>query len=136
VNEESDLQRAKQPSPRISTEEGIQIDFNDEHSENAAASIRISFEFDPNVNEEIEEQPEKHPSQITSISRLNVIDSSEPKYRITRMPLKSVRKFPETRKCELPSSIVIIVMPVFARAEPLIICRDAGMKNDFSNKQL
>jgi hypothetical protein len=50
------------------------------------------------------------------------------------MPVKSVRKFPETRKCEFPSSTVIATMPVFESAELAIIWRDAGMKNDFNDE--
>jgi hypothetical protein len=112
----------------------MQIDFNDEQSRNAQDSIRISLEPDSNANEEMEEQSEKHPSHRISISRLNVIDSSKPKYRMTLVPFKSVRKLPETRKCELPTSTVIITMPVCERAEPLIISGDAGMQNDFNDE--
>jgi hypothetical protein len=64
----------KQESPIISTDDGMQIDRNDEQSRKAFDSIRISLESDSNVNEEMEEQYEKHPAQRTSISRLNVID--------------------------------------------------------------
>jgi hypothetical protein len=56
VNEESDRHELKHLSPRIATEEGMQIDVKDEHSKNAFRSIRISLESDSNVNEEIEEQ--------------------------------------------------------------------------------
>jgi hypothetical protein len=38
--------------PRNSTEAGRQIDFNDEQSETAFASIWVSFDPDSNVNEE------------------------------------------------------------------------------------
>jgi hypothetical protein len=37
---EIDLHRAKQDLQRISTEEGIQIDFSDEQTDNALSSIR------------------------------------------------------------------------------------------------
>jgi hypothetical protein len=37
-------------SPKNATEEGITIDFSDEHPRNALASIRSSLEFDSNVN--------------------------------------------------------------------------------------
>jgi glucan phosphoethanolaminetransferase (alkaline phosphatase superfamily) len=56
VNDESESQQLKHSEPTISTEEGIQTDFNDEQQEKAFASIRISFESDSKVNDEIEEQ--------------------------------------------------------------------------------
>jgi hypothetical protein len=48
VNDESDVHEEKEDSPRNSTAAGRQIDFNDEHSQNARASIRVSFEPDSN----------------------------------------------------------------------------------------
>jgi hypothetical protein len=45
----SDVQRKKQRSPRISTDDGTEIDFSDEHSQNAYDSMRESFEPDSNV---------------------------------------------------------------------------------------
>jgi hypothetical protein len=36
----------------ISTEAGIQIDFNEQQSETAMASIRFSLDSDSNVNDE------------------------------------------------------------------------------------
>jgi hypothetical protein len=74
VNDESCVQCSKHFSPRISTEEGIQIDFSDEQRENEYRSIRFNLESDSNVNEEMEEQSEKHPSDTISISRFNRID--------------------------------------------------------------
>jgi hypothetical protein len=44
---------------RTSTDDGIQIDFKAAQPENAWPSIRVSFESDSNVNEEMEE-PDKH----------------------------------------------------------------------------
>jgi hypothetical protein len=41
---------------RISTDHGIQMDFNLPHLENAWLSIRVRFEPDSNVNDEREEQ--------------------------------------------------------------------------------
>jgi hypothetical protein len=39
---------------------GMQMDFNAPQLENALVSIRVSFEFDSNVNDEREEHPIKH----------------------------------------------------------------------------
>jgi hypothetical protein len=52
VNVESDRHEPKQKKPRIVIEEGIEIDLSDEHLENACDSIRLSLEFDSNVNVE------------------------------------------------------------------------------------
>jgi hypothetical protein len=49
---ESDSHKAKDDSPIIVTEEGIQIDRSDKQYENASASSRSSLEFDSNVNVE------------------------------------------------------------------------------------
>jgi hypothetical protein len=43
------VQYEKQDSNKITTDDGIQIDFSDEHSANAYFSIRESFEPDSNV---------------------------------------------------------------------------------------
>jgi hypothetical protein len=65
VYDDSEEQKAKDILPKTSIEEGIQIEFNDEYLQNASASIRRRFEFDSNVNEEIEEQAKKHSSHRT-----------------------------------------------------------------------
>jgi hypothetical protein len=44
----------------ISTEDGMQMHFNEEQSENALLSIRVSFESQSNVTEEREVQHLKH----------------------------------------------------------------------------
>jgi hypothetical protein len=44
----------------------MQIDFNATQLSNADFSISVSFESDPNVSDDKEEQEEKHPVQRTS----------------------------------------------------------------------
>jgi hypothetical protein len=60
VSDERDVQLAKHSRPIISTEGEMQIDCNDEQPQNAWASIVVSFESDPNVNDEREAQLKKH----------------------------------------------------------------------------
>jgi hypothetical protein len=52
VNDDSELQRDKHSSQRISTEAVIQVDSDDEHKASAFASIRIKFDPDSNANVE------------------------------------------------------------------------------------
>jgi hypothetical protein len=52
VTIERDSHPEKQALPRISREEGMQIDESDEHPNNADCSIRESFEPDSNVTVE------------------------------------------------------------------------------------
>jgi hypothetical protein len=59
VIDESDLQYAKHPDPRISTFIGIKIDWSDEN-ENPSDSIRVKCEFDSNVIDESDPHDEKH----------------------------------------------------------------------------
>jgi hypothetical protein len=46
------------------------------------------------------------------------------------MPAKSTKNFPEVRKCELPSSMLIGKMVLFGNAEMPIFSTDAGMQID------
>jgi hypothetical protein len=61
----------------ISSEAGRQIDFNDEQSESALASIRASFEPDSNVNDESREHDQNEHSPINSTEAGRQIDSNE-----------------------------------------------------------
>jgi hypothetical protein len=51
-------QSPKHSMQRTSTDDGIQIDFNARHPQNALDSIRVSFESDSNVKEESKGTPE------------------------------------------------------------------------------
>jgi hypothetical protein len=57
VTVEIALQREKHRSPRLSTEEGMQIDESDEQEENADLAIEESLELDSNVTVERELHP-------------------------------------------------------------------------------
>jgi hypothetical protein len=56
---------------------GIQIDVNDEQSESARASIRVSFDPDSNVNEESDSHDEKEPSARNSTEAGIQIDCND-----------------------------------------------------------
>jgi hypothetical protein len=58
--DESDSQHEKQPQPRISTELGIKICFNEPHSENASGAIRLNDDGDSNEIDESDSHFEKH----------------------------------------------------------------------------
>jgi hypothetical protein len=55
VTDERQWQKRKHSLPKTSTDDGIQIDFNPPQQQNAKFSIRVSFELDSNVNDEMEE---------------------------------------------------------------------------------
>jgi hypothetical protein len=59
VNDESDLQEAKDSSPRNSTDAGREMRCSDGQSESAYASIRTSFDPVSNVNDESAVHSEK-----------------------------------------------------------------------------
>jgi hypothetical protein len=63
--------------PSDSTEAGRQIDFNDEHLENASASIRVSFDPDSNVNDDSDQHNEKASSPRNSTEAGRQIDLNE-----------------------------------------------------------
>jgi hypothetical protein len=54
---------------------------------------------------------------------------------MTEIPEKSTRKSSETRKFRFPSSIVMLEMPLSARAEPSIVCSDAGRQIDSNDEE-
>jgi hypothetical protein len=56
------------------TEEGREMECNDEQSESALLSIRSNFEFDSNVNDTSEVQVEKQSSPTISIDAGRQID--------------------------------------------------------------
>jgi hypothetical protein len=56
---------------------GIRIDSNDEHSENAFASIRLSFEPDSNVNDESDVHKENEDSPRNSTEAGRQIDVND-----------------------------------------------------------
>jgi hypothetical protein len=56
---------------------GIQINSNDEHSENAFASIRVSFDPDSNVNDKTESQDKKERSPRNSTEAGRQIDFND-----------------------------------------------------------
>jgi hypothetical protein len=66
VNNESELQDEKELSPRNSTDAGRQIDANEQQSEKACVSIRVSLDPDSNVNDERESHDEKEFSPTNS----------------------------------------------------------------------
>jgi hypothetical protein len=49
ANVEREMHQEKHFAPIISTDEGIQIDFSEEHRENAYSQIRTSLEFGSNI---------------------------------------------------------------------------------------
>jgi hypothetical protein len=53
------LHDEKEFSPRNATDDGRQIDFNDEHLASARASIRVSLDPHSNVNDESDSHDEK-----------------------------------------------------------------------------
>jgi hypothetical protein len=64
---------------RISTDDGIQIDFNDEQYENASDSIRVNFDPHSKTNEQSDRQPQKcrlHSSTV--IREIHVKVKAEP----------------------------------------------------------
>jgi hypothetical protein len=72
VNDESDLQRSKHRSQRISTEAGMQIDCNDEQWESASASIRVSFDPDSKVIDEIPQQCKQNSLRILTEAGMQI----------------------------------------------------------------
>jgi hypothetical protein len=54
-NDESDEQEAKHRAPRTSTDDGMQMLFNEKQYQNVTTSIRASFEPGSNNNDESEE---------------------------------------------------------------------------------
>jgi hypothetical protein len=50
-------------------------------------------------------------------------------------PLQFKRKLADTRKFELPSSIVIIEIPLFEKADPWINFTERGIQIDLSDEQ-
>jgi hypothetical protein len=113
----------------------MQIDSNDEQSENAERPIRFSCDSDSNVNDESDSQSQKQLSQITSIQQGIITDSSDPKYRIRETPWKPVRNEPETLKRELPSSTLIVEICEPSKAEQSISFTEAGRKSEFRDEQ-
>jgi hypothetical protein len=71
------LHPQKEFSPRNSTEAGRQIDSNDEQSQSALDSIRVSFDPDSNVNDESDLQPEKDFSPRNSTEAGRQIDFND-----------------------------------------------------------
>jgi hypothetical protein len=106
--------------PRIVTEEGIQIDLSDEHPQNARASTRSSLEFDSNVIVESDRHSAKQDSHRLIIPEPMIKCDAKPKYRITEIPSQSRRKSSQREKCEFPSAIVILVIPLSMNSEPSI----------------
>jgi hypothetical protein len=70
----------KEASPRISTDAGRQIDFNEEQGESARASIRVSFDPGSNVNDESESHSLKEASPRNSTEAGRQIDFNEEQY--------------------------------------------------------
>jgi hypothetical protein len=60
------VQSKKQPHPKVSTEDGMQIDGRDLHSANAQSPMREHFEGDRNTTVERARQPSKQESPIAS----------------------------------------------------------------------
>jgi hypothetical protein len=77
VNDESDLQWEKEPSPRNSTEAGRQIDLSDEQELSEFAAIRVSFDPDSNVNDESEVHDLKEPGPTNSTEAGRQIDLND-----------------------------------------------------------
>jgi hypothetical protein len=110
----------------FSTDGGINSDCNDEQSENAHIPISVRFDPHSNVKDEREVQLLKQLRHRISIALGSVAVGPDPKYRITDIPLKSIRKLPETRRCVFPSSRAIAAIPEPEKAEPSIVSRDRG----------
>jgi hypothetical protein len=71
------LHDEKEPYPRHSTDAGIQIDCNDEQSERAHDSIRVSFDPDSNDNEQSDPQQENENSPRNAIEAGREIDFND-----------------------------------------------------------
>jgi hypothetical protein len=112
VKDESREQPLKQLRHSISTDAGMQIDFNPEQQKSASASIRFSFDPRSNVNDDSQPSEEKDRNPSVSISRTNVGFGSDPKYRTTVTPSTFIMKSPQTRKVRLPASTVICETPL------------------------
>jgi hypothetical protein len=71
------LHEQKELSPRKSTDAGREIDFNDEQQQIAAASIRVSFDPDSNVNDESDVHPIKVQAPRNSTDAGKQMDSND-----------------------------------------------------------
>jgi hypothetical protein len=80
VNNERHLQPEKHRSHRTVTEEGMQIDRNDEQSENVCDSICDRFEPDSNVTDESVPHPMKHsgPTVVTELGTEMNLNDEQP----------------------------------------------------------
>jgi hypothetical protein len=101
-----------------STDEGMQIDESDSHSRNADRSIR-----------EILQGP------ASSIDSGMTKSVSRPKYSRIETQAKSNTKFPQTRKCELPSAIESEIRSVSWKANRPNSTSPAGKTIDESDEQ-
>jgi hypothetical protein len=77
VTVERDAQLQKQRLPRVSTDEGMQIDESDEHFQNAPFSITESREPGSSVTVERDSHPAKHFVQSFSVLDGMQIDESD-----------------------------------------------------------
>jgi hypothetical protein len=76
----------KHTSQRTSTDEGIQMDCNDLHPENAPLLIRFNLDPDSKVTDESREHSSKHSLQITSTDEGIQIDCSFLHHANARIP--------------------------------------------------
>jgi hypothetical protein len=111
------------------TEAGIK---SPENAQSRKQNLPIELSFDPssNSNHLIEGRPSKQESPILSISRGILTVSFHPKYRISEIPWKSVRKSPLTCKWRFPSSTAIEEILENTKDEPSIVVSDAGRTMD------
>jgi hypothetical protein len=77
ANDESALHDKKEDAPRYLTDAGMQNDCNDEHSESAFASIRVSFDRDSNVHEQSDLHDEREPDPRSSTEAGRQIDCND-----------------------------------------------------------
>jgi hypothetical protein len=124
------LQQLKHEREMVWTEVGIRIDWSDEHGENADSPRSETLRKDLNGTGRINSQQSKHPAYIVSISPPIVKSPSFPKYRIRIVPLKFIRKAPETLKETFAASTVILSIPEPANAQPVTRRRRAGRQID------
>jgi hypothetical protein len=104
----------------VSTDEGIQIDSIDVQLQNADCPKLETRQSESNLTDETEWQFLKQPAEMATIELPIVTSGQFPKYRIRQLSLELTRKSPKTRKKGFSASTVMLRIPEFAMAKPVI----------------
>jgi anti-sigma regulatory factor (Ser/Thr protein kinase) len=135
VTIERRLQRKKQKSAILVTDEGIKIDVKCEQKEKDEWQRAQSWQPGSKLTREIVLQLRKQPRSMTSMLVGIVTSSPKPKYRTTDLSSIPIKNGPQMRKKRLFRSTTIVSISDVASESPVSCERCSGIQIDFSDEQ-